>query len=127
MFSTLRISSLLALFFAGASIATAQIVTTQPFVIQELRSDWIPGEGMVVIPPPSVSILTLMQSRVNCGGPGNYDGAGLSATNNPAYKTLSSMLMAAFLSGKRVRLHFNAPYSCAVGRPALIGVDIINN
>jgi len=114
-----------------SSMARAEYYATTPFVIAELRSDWLPYEGMVVIPPAGVTIL----NRAGCparaaddpGNAGKSDGAGLTATSNPAYKTLSAMLIAAFLSGKQVRLYFNQPYGCAVGRPALSGVDIINN
>lgn len=113
-----------------APLVKAEYYSTAPFVIAELRSDWSPYEGMVVIPPAGVTIL----NRAGCparaaddpSNPGKSDGGGLSASN-PAYKTLSAMLLAAFLSGKQVRLYFNQPYGCAIGRPALSGVDIINN
>ena len=106
-----------------AGVAKAEFYSMTPFVISELRSDWSPSEGLVIVPPPGV----LIPNRAACGPTPNWvpDGVGLLATTK-GYTTLSSLLMAAFLGGKQVRLHFQSPYTCAIGRPALVGVDVIN-
>ena len=90
-----------------------------PFVISELNSDFSPNEGLVVVPPSGVVF-------PNPAGCAVASAAGLSASNR-AYKTLSSLLMAAFLSGKRIRLWFSNPSSCAINRPAFVGVEVLNN
>lgn len=105
---------------APFSPAQAQTTWTSagPFVISQLKTDFAPYEGLVVVPPAGVTI----PNPANCPGAGE---AGLTSTN-PAYKTQSAVLLAAFLSGKQVRLWFANPSSCAVNRPAFVGVDVFN-
>ena len=104
---------------AVVSLAPAQTpwYSVGPFVISELKSDWTPSEGILVVPPAGVTI-------PNPGSCAATDGAGLSSSN-PAYKTQSAMLLAAFLSGKQVRIWFNNTSGCAINRPAMIGVDVL--
>jgi hypothetical protein len=105
---------------AGSSLAHAQTTWSSvgPFVISEIKSDFSPSEGLVVVPPAGFTI----PNPSSCA---TASGAGLVATN-PSYKTLSAIILAAFLSGKQVRLWFANPSSCAVGRPAFVGVDVLN-
>lgn len=118
MTRSLAITSLALAF--SSSLVDAQTTWTSvgPFVIKELKSDFSPSEGMVIVPPSG----TVIPNPAGC--PAGSE-AGLIGTN-PSYKTLSAMVMAATMSGKPVRLWFANPSSCAVGRPAFVGIDIIN-